>query len=109
MARYGKCGGIDFTGPTRCFCNASCRYQNSYYSQCEKPHPLPWQVDEDGKCGGHGYNGNTECVCGSICEGNQWHKQCVPKNYETTIPNTTVTAICKKFLKYLLLINLLLK
>ncbi|KAI5367782.1 Putative Cellulose-binding domain, fungal, glycoside hydrolase, family 45 [Septoria linicola] len=33
-ARYGQCGGMGYTGPTRCVTGTTCRKQNDYYSQC---------------------------------------------------------------------------
>lgn len=34
VARWGRCGGIGYTGPTECASGSTCTEQNSYYSQC---------------------------------------------------------------------------
>lgn len=32
--RWGQCGGIGWTGPTRCVSPYTCQRQNDHYSQC---------------------------------------------------------------------------
>ena len=31
---YDQCGGLTWTGPTRCCSGSTCQYGNAYYSQC---------------------------------------------------------------------------
>ncbi|KAJ3035924.1 hypothetical protein HDV00_003325 [Rhizophlyctis rosea] len=33
-AKYGQCGGQGFTGPTCCASGSTCKFSNTYYSQC---------------------------------------------------------------------------
>ncbi|KAJ3032362.1 Esterase/lipase/thioesterase [Rhizophlyctis rosea] len=33
-AKYGQCGGQNFTGPTCCEAGSTCKFSNAYYSQC---------------------------------------------------------------------------
>lgn len=35
-ARFDKCGGEDYTGPTCCTGTDMCTIKNKYYSQCTK-------------------------------------------------------------------------
>ncbi|KAI0446438.1 glycoside hydrolase superfamily [Xylaria telfairii] len=34
VALYGQCGGVNWTGETKCVSGSHCQYQNDYYSQC---------------------------------------------------------------------------
>ncbi|KAH8601452.1 putative endo-beta-1,4-glucanase D [Bisporella sp. PMI_857] len=34
VAKWGQCGGINFTGSTTCVSGSTCQVQNPYYSQC---------------------------------------------------------------------------
>jgi hypothetical protein len=34
VAKYGQCGGIEYTGSTTCAAGSTCTFSNPYYSQC---------------------------------------------------------------------------
>ncbi|PVF95682.1 hypothetical protein CPB86DRAFT_738282 [Serendipita vermifera] len=34
VAKWGQCGGLNYTGPTQCVAGTTCTYSNDWYSQC---------------------------------------------------------------------------
>lgn len=79
---YGQCGGINWSGPTKCSKGLKCQVQNPYYSQCLKVESCaatrPATVPKYGQCGGKDYKDVTKCVTGSVCkELNPYYSQCL--------------------------------
>jgi hypothetical protein len=85
---YEQCGGIGWSGPTKCELGWTCSKCNDYYSQCV-PAPTTGVTNAPvantgiqnayGQCGGIGWTGPTQCGAGYNCvKGNDWYSQCVP-------------------------------
>lgn len=34
VAKYGQCGGLNYSGPTQCASGSTCKFNNDWYSQC---------------------------------------------------------------------------
>ena len=66
-ATWEQCGGVGWTGPTKCFCDAECKISSASYSQCQPPVSKPGEINEWGQCGGLNYMGSKQCVCGTVC------------------------------------------
>nr|AIG56263.1 secreted protein [Achlya hypogyna] len=72
VAAWGKCGGQNYSGPTKCADGNYCKELNPYYSQCTPGGPN--EVGVWGQCGGTGYSGAT-AYCKSW---NTQYSQCIP-------------------------------
>lgn len=91
---HEKCGGIGYTGPTRCE-QGTCKVINPYHSQCvdegsaSEPgtgNGLPKLYD---RCGGIGYTGPTTCAMGTCKVMNPYYSQCVDEG-PVVVPGTGV-------------------
>ncbi|RPA74758.1 hypothetical protein BJ508DRAFT_418472 [Ascobolus immersus RN42] len=72
QSQYGRCGGGDWTGPTKCASGNYCKCQNEWYWQCVNPNSD--QSPNDG--------------CASIGNPTKW----IPTATYTTKPITTTTS-----------------
>jgi hypothetical protein len=118
---WAKCGGIGWTGPTRCEYGLECHRQSEWYSQCrpgankstKEPvattsTPRQYQPTSTsattnpsnlavawGQCGGVSWNGPKACEAGLLCSRqSEWYSQCIPLVQQSSHiqPTTTSTS-----------------
>ncbi|KAK6522431.1 hypothetical protein TWF281_002992 [Arthrobotrys megalospora] len=97
VGAYAQCGGIGYTGGTKCDYGWECIRQDDYYSQCKPAAtsvPLSTAsvntatVGAYAQCGGINYNGGTRCEYGWECvRQDDYYSQCKPA--ATSVPLST--------------------
>ncbi|KAF3149592.1 hypothetical protein TWF594_010698 [Orbilia oligospora] len=107
VGSYAQCGGINYSGGTRCEYGWECVRQDDYYSQC-KPAPtsVPLSTSSSSvsantatvgsyaQCGGIGYTGGTRCESGWECvRQDDYYSQCKPAATSVPLPNSTTGSV----------------
>ncbi|KAF3232340.1 hypothetical protein TWF191_000111 [Orbilia oligospora] len=103
VGAYAQCGGINYSGDTRCEYGWECVRQDDYYSQCKPAAtsvPLSTApvntatVGAYAQCGGVNYSGGTRCGYGWECvRQDDYYSQCKPAS--TSVPLSTSSSSVK--------------
>jgi Fungal cellulose binding domain len=81
--QYDQCGGTNYSGPTQCNTDLTCKYSNPYYSQCLPAGGTATVKQQWEQCGGQDYVAAgrlTGCADGLSCvHKNAYYSQCLKK------------------------------